>query len=145
MQAIVLPGPAIEDATVWIAVRTLKDAATGAEVTAALARPEQVSEGEWSCAFRVDGVLEGGTGRGHGCDGLQALLVAIEGLQAMLLRSKQSLTWLGGELGETGIPRFTPIAFGLAFRQRVEGMMDDEIARHGEEGRRRSRSGADNP
>jgi hypothetical protein len=48
-------------------------------------------------------------------------------------------------LGETGIPRFTPLAFGLAFRQRVEGMLDDEIARHGEEGRRRSRFGPDKP
>ena len=119
----------------WIVSRTLTDADSGAEVVVALARPEQVNDGEWSCAFRVDASPDG-IRKAHGVDEFQALLLAIEGLQSALSRSSQRLTWIG-EPGDTGIPRLTPLAFGLAFRQRVERMLDDEIERFAEEGHQR--------
>jgi len=123
----------------WIVSRTLTDADSGAEVVVGIARPQQVNDGEWSCAFRVDASPEG-IRQAYGVDEFQALLVAIEGLHWALARSSRRLTWIG-EPGDTGIPRFTPVSFGLAFRQRVERMLDEEIERHAEEGRQRSSEG----
>jgi hypothetical protein len=120
----------------WIVSRTLIDGDSGAEVVVALGRPQQVRDGEWSCAFSSDVASSEHTQQAFGVDAFQALLVAIEGVHWALSRSGRRLNWIA-EPGDTCIPRLTPTSFGLAFRQRIERMLDDEIERHAEEGRRR--------
>lgn len=123
----------------WIASRKLRDADTGAELNIAIGRPRQVADEEWACAFRIDGELQADA---HGVDAFQALLMAVEGLHHTLARSTQRLTWLG-DPGDAGVPRFTPISFGLAFRQRIEGIIDDEIVDFSAQAQRRGRRRAD--
>jgi hypothetical protein len=120
----------------WMVSRTLIDEDSGAEVVVALGRPQQVSDGEWSCAFSVNAGSPERTQQAHGIDAFQALLVGVEGIHWALSRSGQRLSWIT-EPGDPGIPRLTPMMFGLAFRQRVERMLDDEIECFAEEGRRR--------
>lgn len=120
----------------WMISRRLTEEGTGAEVVIALARPVQLASGDWSCAFTTDQAAPECTKQAHGVDALQALLVAIEGLHMALAREGRRLTWLG-EAGDTGVPRLSPLSFGLAFRQRVEQLIDQEIERHAEEGQQR--------
>jgi hypothetical protein len=75
----------------------------------------------------------------HGVDAFQALLLAIEALHYALGRSTQRLTWFDGEPGDAGVPRLAPTSFGLAFRKRIEDMIEEEIARVGEEAQLRCR------
>ena len=120
----------------WIASRTLIDEDSGAEIVVAVGRPQQVSDGEWSCAYSTNAASPERTQQSYGVDAFQALLVAIEGIHWTLLRSDQRLNWIA-EPGDTCIPRLTPTSFGLAFRGRVERMLADEIERHAVEGRQR--------
>jgi hypothetical protein len=126
----------IEDHMEWIVSRTLIDEDSDEKVVIALGRPQQVSDDEWSCAFSTNVASPEKMQQAHGVDAFQALLLAIEGIHSALSRSGQRLNWIA-EPGDTGIPRLTPTSFGLAFRQRVERMLDDEISRHTEEGRQR--------
>ena len=120
----------------WMISRRLVEDHTGVEVMIGLSRPIQLESGDWSCAFTTDQGSPECARQAHGVDELQALLLAIEGLHMTLSRSGRCLTWLG-EPGDTGVPRPSPLMFGLAFRQRVERMIELELEQVAEEHRER--------
>jgi hypothetical protein len=104
--------------------------------------PEQVSEGEWRCGFQVTGLGNDQPSYAHGNDGVQALILAVEGLRVALADSGARLAWAGGEPGDHGIPRFIPAVFGFAFSRRLEQMVEREVEKFargaiGKSGRRR--------
>ena len=66
---------------------------------------------------------------GHGLDSIQALLMAMDGIRTRLEQSGKSLTWEGGDSGDTGFARFVPTAFGLTFAKRINLMIDKEVLR----------------
>ncbi len=105
-----------------VASRVLKRL-DGTVVEVGLTLPVEVSSGEWKCEFRIgDDVHEA-----FGLDGVQALLMALKGLRFYLARLAPS-TWEGGEPGDVGIPRFVPQAFGLAFSQHMDAVIESELA-----------------
>lgn len=126
----------MEDRTEWIVSRSLHDEDTGAEVVVGVGRPRPDDRGDWACAFTTDKASPECTRQAYGVDEFQALLLAIEGLHMALSRDHRRLTWLG-EPGDTGVPRLSPLMFGLAFRQRIEQLIDHELEQHAEAGRER--------
>jgi hypothetical protein len=116
----------------WIASRTLKDAETGATLVVSLGVPQQVTPEEWTCAFHIDGIPPDEDQQSHGVDGLQALVMAIEGIRVTLARSGRSLTWEGGEPGDHGIPQIVPHAFGLVVSRHLERLLEEELRFFGE-------------
>lgn len=111
----------------WIASRTLKDADTGAVVVISLGAPQQVAAEEWTCAFRIEGIPPDEIQQAHGLDGLQALVLAVEGIRTTLVRSGRSLTWEGGEPGDPGIPQIVPHGFGLIVSRHLEHLINEEL------------------
>lgn len=110
----------------WIVTRTLRDELSN-EVTVALAAPYAVGSAEWVCPYRVSLVASGeDILYAHGHDGLQALLLALKFIHLSLHTSGLSLTWNGGEPGDTGIPRMPTMAGGLSLRLRIEKMIAAE-------------------
>lgn len=126
-----------------IAVRPLQlEGEPSRKVSLAIYAPEQVSEVEWKCAFRITGLDNDEPRYAHGNDGVQALILAFEGLRVALATSGAKLSWTGGEPGDPGIPRFVPAIFGMAFSQRLEQMIEREVEKFaraaiGKSGRRR--------
>jgi hypothetical protein len=68
----------------------------------------------------------------------QALIVALEGIRANLEGSGKSFTWIGGEKGEHGFPRFVPSFYGIDFSKRVDELIESEIRRFAERAQRKS-------
>lgn len=83
----------------------------------------------WCAEFAVRGQKTIIRGRAFGVDQLQALLLAVQGLRLKLEALGAELRWIGGEHGDTGIPRLIPIAFGLEFSKRAERVLDKEVTR----------------
>jgi hypothetical protein len=82
---------------------------------------------DWRCPFSVDGIDEPCDQVAYGLDGLQALLLAIEGARAVLDKSGLTLTWHGGEPGDVGIPRMVPPSLGASFARRIETYIDRQV------------------
>jgi len=98
-------------------------------VEVALAAPVKISEQEWRCAFRVKRDTSAQTHFAPGLDALQALINAIEGIRSTLREHDEQMTWLGGEPGDPGVPRFIPQFFGIQFGNRMSRILDEEIER----------------
>jgi hypothetical protein len=64
---------------------------------------------------------------GHGIDGVQALIQAIEGARVLLEKSGKKILWEGGEEGEVGLPRYVPMFYGKAFTEHLNKLIDSEI------------------
>ena len=113
----------------WIAERALTDEA-GDSLKASLGAPEQVSAGEWRCAFRLARGRSGEVQYGRGIDGVQALIQAVAGLRAAIDKLGVAVQWEGSsELGASGFPMFVPYAFGLELSRTIERMVDTEVQR----------------
>src|ERR1035437_1532867 len=52
---------------------------------------------------------------------------SIEGVRVALEKSGERLSWIGGEKGDSGVPRFVPMFFGLEFAERLGKMIDEQI------------------
>jgi hypothetical protein len=116
----------------WIASRTLTNAATGETVEVALAVPEKISAEEWRCAFRVDGGDDDRVYFAHGLDAFQALIMALEGVRSVVQSVDAKISWRGGELGDSGFPRFVPQFYGLEFANEINRLIDNEIKKFAE-------------
>jgi hypothetical protein len=112
----------------WIVSRTLADDC-GNEVTVALAAPYALGPGDWICPYEVSNVSEIQeiqARQAHGIDALQALLLALEDIRLILEQTQKALTWKGGEPGDTGIPRWPTMVWGLSLRRHIESIIGVE-------------------
>ena len=110
----------------WIASRTLTDD-SGNEVTVALGMPHAVAPDEWACPYSVSGLSpRERDSDAHGADALDALLLALVAIHQVLSESITPLTLKDGEPGDTGIPRFPPMGWGLPLRRHIENIMSVE-------------------
>ena len=96
-------------------------------VIVTIGKPHPDPDGDWACTFRVDGIAGSRGTDAHGIDGLQALLNAIEGARVALSASGMSLSWEGGEPGDTGIPRTVPMFYGRSFAEGIERYIDQQV------------------
>jgi len=83
---------------------------------------------DWECPFRIGGLGTRGIQYGYGVDAIQALTSALEGIRVTLERSGKRLSWIGGNPGDPGFERPVPSALGLKFSQRLNRMIDREVA-----------------
>jgi hypothetical protein len=96
----------------------------GRVVVASVGMPMPDSAGDWRCAFHIEGIESGGSFDAHGIDALQAMLLAIEGIRKVLDDSRLTLSWSGGEPGDTGIPHMIPLSLPAATRREIERYID---------------------
>jgi hypothetical protein len=108
-----------------IAERELTDDA-GHVVMARVGSPKKHPDRDWVCAYEILGFEKPICRLAGGVDAFQALLMAIDGIRIFLAQSGMTLTWEGGESGDSGFPRFVPTFFGLAFRKELEGMIESK-------------------
>jgi hypothetical protein len=113
----------------WMARRALRRS-SGGEVEVRIGAPEKVPGGEWRCAFQVAISPDSAVQYAYGLDQLQALLMALVGVRAVLDTSGLELSWEGGEPGDHGMPFFVPQYFGLAFSRRLEALVVAEVEGH---------------
>ena len=112
---------------VIIGMRQLsQDGALRKPISVALGKPRRMKGGDWECPFRITGF---GIQYGYGVDSIQALTTALEGIRVTLRRSGKRLTWVGGDSGDTGFERLVTTSFGVKFTERLDHMIDREIAR----------------
>ena len=111
-----------------IGVRGLSRAGSR-KVTVSLGKPRRMKSGkDWECPFRIGGLGTRGIQYGYGVDAIQALTSALEGIRVTLERSGKRLSWIGGNPGDPGFERPVPSALGLKFSQRLNRMIDREVA-----------------
>lgn len=113
----------------------------GKEIVVELGMPRKMKGGDWECPFRIRGLGTPKIEYGHGIDGIQALLQAVEGIRVKLEQSNRQFTLDGAEPGDTGFRRIVPAFFGLKFSKRLERLIEIEIRRFARvaEGRYRRR------
>lgn len=112
----------------FIATRVLKlQENPQQQIEVQLAEPEQVSELEWRCAYRVPFQKTDPTYYAYGVDSFQALLMALTGIRAHLDAKKETFLWLSEEPGDHGFPKWIPQIFGVGFSQKLEQMVDAEV------------------
>ncbi|WP_437294424.1 DUF6968 family protein [Sorangium sp. So ce426] len=99
----------------------------GRSVTVTIGRPVEAQPGEWACPFTIVGIPEPRSDRGLGVDGVSAVLNALHAIRHALEASGVRVSWEGGEPGDTGFPKLMHYAFGFAFSQRMEQLIDEEI------------------
>lgn len=96
-------------------------------VKVAIGKPEKRHDSEFACPFQIIGLDNSEAQYAYGVDCFQALIMALEGIRATLEKTGKSLTWIGGEKGEHGFPRFVPSFYGLDFSRRLEELIEREI------------------
>jgi hypothetical protein len=89
-------------------------------VSIGIPTPDPDPAGDWRCAFHVEGIESGGPFDAHGVDALQAMLLAIEASRTVLDASGLTLSWMGGESNNTGIPHMIPLSLPAATRRSIE-------------------------
>ncbi|MEW6296039.1 MAG: hypothetical protein AB1467_07195 [Candidatus Diapherotrites archaeon] len=97
------------------------------EIKVLLGKPSKYQDTEFICAFQIIGLENSQIQYAHGEDSFQALIMALEGIRVTLNKSDKNLTWIGGEKGDHGFPRFVTMSFGLAFSQLLDNIIDQEI------------------
>src|SRR4051812_41716417 len=76
-----------------------------------IGKPRPDPRGDWVCPVHVQGISESQQHNGYGVDAVQALLNGLEAARYVLDRSGLTLTWIGGEPGDVGVPRQVPYLF----------------------------------
>lgn len=123
-----------------VAVRELREIGSRQKVvTVRLGKPRKVRGGDWACPYQISGLGRAKVHYAYGVDALQALILAIEGIRTALEKTGRRLSWVGGEPGDTGFPRFVPTFFGLDFSKRLNKFLDQEVRRFARRAERKSR------
>lgn len=114
-----------------IATRTYQYEAGDRKLTATLYKPLRLrsAPNDWCAEFAISGLRKEIKGRAFGIDSLQALLLAAQALRLRLEGLGVQFSWLGGEAGDSGIPRVIPNSYGLAFSERAEQLVLEEATR----------------
>lgn len=100
-------------------------------VTVRLGAPKKAKDIDWVCPYQIVGLHKSRVDTAYGVDAFQALMMALEGIRVRLKQAGLSCTWVGGEKGDSGFPRFVPAFFGAAFSARVNRQIDLELKRFG--------------
>lgn len=100
--------------------------------------PKRLRGGEWACPYRIRGLGDGRIHRARGVDGVQALILAIEGARLKLGELGDGISW-GGEQG-SAIPRYVPDYFGAELSSRIDKMIDRELVRFARVAERKRRA-----
>lgn len=108
-------------------IRATLPSGTECLVGVALALPTQTADSEWSCEFRIEGLPAEIRETAFGIDGIQALLMALEGIRVRLAEATHVATWVGGEEGDMGFPAHVPTYFGVAFARGIERMIEERV------------------
>lgn len=114
----------------WICSRAfvLKDGRRQSKAVGKLGQPTKRGK-VWVCPIKISGIDLKGQVDAVGEDQMQALVLGLEGMRTLLLKNNPKWRWVCGGEGDLGIPRFVPGGFGVEFAQRIESMIDDEIAK----------------
>lgn len=96
--------------------------------TAKIGRPER-SGRDWSCNLSISNVGMKEPMLVYGVDEMQAILLAFEGVLTILRNSGTDWSWIHGEKGDIGVPRFVPGGFGRRFASKLESIIDAETNR----------------
>ncbi len=110
------------------AARRLKVVPSGRGVLLEIAAPRRRRAGDWTCAYRIEGLGADRAGTASGEDGIEALQSALTAVRRELEPFGGRLTWRG-EPGELGLPHLVPDYFGGEFRRRLERVVQAEIER----------------
>jgi hypothetical protein len=110
------------------ASRELRVVSSGRRVLLEIAAPRRRRAGDWTCAYRIEGLGPDRTGTAPGDDGIEALQSALAAVRRELEPFGGRLTWKG-EPGELGLPHLVPDYFGGEFRRRVERVVQAELER----------------
>lgn len=102
---------------------------SGKTVVAAIFSPRQRTSEQWTCRFRIDGLVQAVDEDAYGVDSMQALQMALEGVRVRLRDCGEVMTFLEGEPGDLGIARPIPLGYGLELYERLERLVDDEVTR----------------
>lgn len=115
----------------FVCIRELHREGSGGEDTieVALAAPEARPQGGFACAFRIGGLGDSRAQYAFGEDSFQALMTALEAIRTTLDKPRETITWTGGQNGDHGFPGLVPSFYGLEFSDRLNKMIDAEIAR----------------
>ena len=98
------------------------------KVTITIGRPMKVKSGDdWACPYHIGSLGMREIRYSYGIDAPQALLLAFQHIRAYLEKSGKRFSWLDGEEGDIGFPRFVPDSFGRGFSRRLDSMIDREI------------------
>lgn len=112
----------------WIAERTLIEGAGVRRVIVRLERPRQISKQEWICSVEIVRGKAKWALDVHGADSVQSLALAMKAARIRLDSLKSTFTWEFAEAGDTGFPIYLPDGFGRDFEQRLEAMIEAEVA-----------------
>jgi hypothetical protein len=114
-----------------IAARELRAMDSDKIVEVRLGRPTRAGRKDWICGFQIIGLNDDRIRRAAGADALQALVLALKGIRHTLENCGHSLTWIGGEHGDHGVPRAIPTFFGRQFATKIGKVLDQEIKKFG--------------
>jgi hypothetical protein len=111
----------------WQGVRVLHDLMNPAEkLEVQLGFPEPWENELWRCAYRVKGLDRSKISYGVGCDALQALTTALDGIARQLRESGRRFKWID-LAGESGIRRQIPIFLGSKFADEIESHIATKV------------------
>jgi len=116
-----------------IARRVLTNTDPGiGDVTVSIGAPRRHPKGNWECPFLIEGLGKAKIQGAAGADGLQALLLAVEGARVTLDKIGTGYTWLETDPDKagTGIPRYIPMHMGPRFEARINLAIERESKRH---------------
>lgn len=126
------------------ASRQLQVVPSGRRVLLEIAAPRRRRAGDWTCAYRIEGLGPDRTGTALGEDGIDALQSALAAVRRELEPFGGRLTWQG-EPGELGLPHLVPDYFGGEFRRRLERVVQAEIEREARRMKELAVPGGDRP
>lgn len=123
-----------------VVAKRVFDTGSGGRITVRIYKPIRIRQTpeEWAGGYSLDGLgKKQRQGRAIGSDSLQAMLLSVEAVQLELEVAGTTFSWLGGEIGASGIPSPIPVAFGLKFAKRMRQLVEREVACHVESERRK--------
>lgn len=115
-----------------IARRVLsRDQASQRQSIVRIGLPEPYGSGDWRCAYHIGGIGMRTPRYAFGVDSIQALILTLDAIRIDLEAAGTAFRWIGGELGDTGFPRYVSTAFGLVLSRRINRLIDRELSQHG--------------
>lgn len=108
-----------------IATRTLKVAGSRRKAVVTLRMPVDCGDDLWQCAYRISSME--GVRLGYGVDAIQAIQGALVAIRRDLDQTKGRYTWVTDKRGEHGFWQQVVHAFGPAFDDHIEQVIEREF------------------